>query len=190
MLAGTDGRILRFQETQQPVADHKGTINRAIASMHLSVYDAIASQGYASDKLAIDVESVESLSPKIAELVAASLHASNIGTVQNRINEIVQSLVSEFDQDDTSILQRNFYLRKMLIRYLLKLNSKQYDTVRIYWAMHALQEGMRDRRGKEHGINTGLEFTKQAKDIELYHWLHCTFGSHENKKIDIMSTLE
>ncbi len=189
MLAWSDGNILRFQESIDNSTTHG--IPRAQAFMHTSIYDAIGSQMYASNRLEIDVEDVESLSPQIANLVAASLQKDRTEETQDSINKIVTDLIFEFDKNETSIMRRNFYLRKMIIQYLLKLDNNQYDKVRIYWAMRALQAGMRDRQGKEHGIDTGLEFAQQSKDIELYYWVQSVLGiSGGGRKIDIVQYIE
>ncbi len=187
VVVAPDGTVGVFQEIKKTGRNaHKMIpINRARVQVHRDIYGAINRHNYAKDKLNNDQRTIEEISGDVAELIQLCMMKREwIDTDVPTIHDLVGN-ISEWIEGEATF----FYLEKMMIDYLLKLNGGQYDSTRVYWAAQTLQAWLRDRLWKNAGITEQQILLEQAKDIELHHWKNVVCGT-TTWKIDIEHVIE
>lgn len=138
VVVSPDGTVGLFQEKRNITQNTKmSALKRAKIQIHDDIYSTINAHNYAKNTLREDQKTVIEVSDSVAALVAACMiknQGTNVDEHVTTIHELVASITSDLEDKATF-----FYLEKMMIDYLLKLNGGQYDSTRVYWAAQTLQ---------------------------------------------------
>jgi len=195
VILGWDGRIGRFQEIKKAAIGWTSKknpklvpSNRAYLTMHGTMYGLLNSQQYARNHLDQGERTIKNIKSEVAQLIAHCVEKKPAPPELASANSTIQELVSKI-RSQVEVRWSFFYLEKMMIDYLLKLNWGQYDSTRVYWAAKTLQAWLRDRIGKSASIKEQVILLELAKNVELYHWKQAICGE-KTWKIDIFEILE
>lgn len=195
VILGQDGRVGRFQEIKKAQigkASQKNPklvpSNRAYLTVHHDLYGLLNSQQYARNHLDHGRRTIEEITNDVAQLIAKCVE-KKIPSLEslNRDSDLVE-LVRNI-QSRVKVRGSFFYIEKLMIDYLLKLDGGQHDSTRVYWAAKTLQSWLKDRIGKSAGIKEQVILLELGKNVELYHWKHKVLGAKKGK-VDIFEVLE
>lgn len=184
-----NGKIGKFQQNIQWKVGRWGKrvwIENSSFTLHDDIYDCLGSQVHASKKLINDIDDLGTLNPEIASLVHQKM--LKITDEDNDFLTWIKDIVTKIKKK-TKKQTQFFYIQKMIIDYLLKLNGGQYDEVRINQSITTLRKGMNDRIGRKSSIQSQSAFLNQETYIEWARWKSSLNNTPGNSKLDPNSIL-
>lgn len=145
VILGQDGRVGRFQEIKKAQIGRESQknpklvpSNRAYLTIHQDIYGLLNSQQYARNHLDHGRRTIEEITDDVAQLIARCVEKRPALPESTHTNNDVQELISNI-QSRVKVRGSFFYIEKLMIDYLLKLDGGQHDSTRVYWAAKTLQ---------------------------------------------------